>query len=418
MSKERNIIILGASAGGLQATHYILKHILPALKAKNDAKYHVYTISPSSKWFFRVASPRVAASTSRMASEDIMFDLPNAFRQYSSEDFTFVEASATGLDTLTRTVSYRSTKGAEETLQYHALVVATGSKTYHPAFSMSSDAQSTLDSITSTNKAVNAAKKIVIVGGGPTAVEFAGEVGEHRNGKPGWLSNSTPKANITLITADKQLLPMLRPAIAEAAEKKLEALGVKVVYKTRVTKSTSTKSGGAVLTLSTGKEMNTDLVIPAYGVTPNSSWLPKELLNEKGYLINNPKTLRVDAAGSRVYALGDVASYSRNNIWDIAMALPTLAVNMKRDLLSYNSMLPDEKPKGKDRIYTVDTREAMMVPIGSGGGVGAIFGWKVPSWFVWMLKGRDYMLGMSGLSTANGKSVEKEIKWTKEEAAI
>jgi NADH dehydrogenase FAD-containing subunit len=350
-----------------------------------------------------------------MASEKIMFDLHQAFRQYSTADFTLVEGSATSLDTSARTVSYRSTTDTEETLQYHALVVATGSQTYHPAFSMSSDAQSTLDAITSTNKAVNSAKKIVIVGGGPTAVEFAGEVGEHRNGKSG---NPAPKTSITLITADKQLLPMLRPAIAEAAEQKLKALGVNVVYKTRVTKSTNTKSGGAVLTLSTGKEMNTDLVIPAYGVTPNSSWLPKELLNEKGYLINNPKTLRVDAAGPRVYAFGDVASYSRNNIWDITMALPTLAVNMKRDLLSYNSMLPDDKPKGKDRVYTVDTREAMLVPIGSGGGVGAIFGWKLPSWVVWMLKGRDYMLGMSGQSTVNGKSVEKEIKWTKEEAAI
>ena len=68
------------------------------------------------------------------------------------------------------------------------------------AFSMSADARSTLDAISSTNDQIKAAKKIVIVGGGPTGVEFAGEVAEHRNGKPGWFSKVQPNVNVTLIT--------------------------------------------------------------------------------------------------------------------------------------------------------------------------------------------------------------------------
>jgi hypothetical protein len=81
-------------------------------------------------------------------------------------------------------------------------------------------------------------------------------------------------------------------------------------------------------------------------------------------------------------------------------------------------MLPDEKPKGRDRIYEKEEREMQFVPIGSGGGVGALMGWKVPSFFVWALKGRDYMVGMSGAPTASGESVKKEVVWTKEEAVI
>ena len=80
-------------------------------------------------------------------------------------------------------------------------------------------------------------------------------------------------------------------------------------------------------------------------------------------------------------------------------------------------MLPEE-PKGRDKVYTADTRESMVVPIGSGGGAGAVMGWKVPSFFVRMLKGRDFMLGMSGLPTVNSGNVKKEVKWTKEEADI
>jgi NADPH-dependent 2,4-dienoyl-CoA reductase/sulfur reductase-like enzyme len=162
--------------------------------------------------------------------------------------------------------------------------------------------------------------------------------------------------------------------------------------------------------------LEADLYVPAYGVEPNSSWLPASLLDAKNYL-KTDNTLRVEDAGSRVYAIGDVGSYSRNNIWDILFAMPVLAVNMKRDLLSFNAMLPEQKPKGKDRVYKVDTREGMAVPMGTSGGVGAVMGWRLPSWAIWLLKGRDYMLGLSGGPTVNGKAV-KETVWTKEEAAI
>lgn len=410
--------MLGASGAGLQAAHYVLKYILPDLKAKNDGRYHVYLISPISYWYFRNASPRVAASTDRMALDKVQLDIRQGFKQYSPEDFTFIEASATGLNQSAREVLYRKKQDAEdEVLTYHALVIATGSSTHYPAFSMSMDAQETLDSITFTNEKVATAKSIVIAGGGPTAVEFAGEVAEHRNGKPGWFSKVEPKAEITLIAADEKLLPGLRPAIRDTAAQKLEALGVKVVLNSRVTGAEPAQDGRTVLTLKNGDKLDADLYVPAYGVRPNSSWIPKELLDENGYVATNNSTLRVDSAGPRVYALGDVGSYSRNNFFDILDGLPVLGVNLKRDLVSYNSMLPDEKPKGKDREFKPNMKESMAVPVGSGGGVGALFGWRLPSFFVRLIKGRDYMIGMSGLSTVNGSRVS-EAKWTKEEAPM
>jgi NADH dehydrogenase FAD-containing subunit len=419
MSEQRNIVVLGASAAGLQTTHYIMKHILPALKkSKTDAIYHVYLINPSSDWWFRVASPRVAASTTRMSTQQILFDIRPGLKQYSGNDITFIEGTATGLSEKVRSVTYRRAgANAEETLPYHALIVATGSRTYHQAFSMSADTATTLESIKLTNKKVQTAKDIVIVGGGPTAVEFAGEVAEHRNGKPGWFGKVKKTANITLITASDKLLPALRPAIAKAAETKLRALGVEVLYDQRVV-DTSSRGDRTVINLSKGDKLEADLYVPAYGVEPNSSFLPSHLLDSKKYLLTNDKTLRVDAAGLRVYAIGDVASYSRNSIIDIMSSFPVLFVNLKRDLLAYNAMLPDEKPKGRDRIYEKEEREMQFVPIGSGGGVGALMGWKVPSFFVWALKGRDYMVGMSGAPTASGESVKKEVVWTKEEAVV
>lgn len=419
MAEQRNIVVLGASSAGLQTTHYIMKHIFPALKkSKTEAQYHVYLINPSSDWWFRVASPRVAASATRMSSEQILFDIRPGLKQYSSNDITFIEGTATSLSEQNRSVTYRraGTDG-EETLNYHALIVATGSRTYHQAFSMSADTASTLESIKVTNEKAQTAKDIVIVGGGPTAVEFAGEVAEHRNGKPGFFGSVSKKTNIKLITASENLLPALRPAIAKAAEAKLRALGVEVLYKQRVLDTT--ESGGrTTLTLSSGDKLEADLYVPAYGVQPNSAFLPAHLLDDKNYLQTNDKTLRVDAAGPRVYSIGDVASYSRNSIIDIMNSFPVLFVNLKRDLLAYDATLPNEKPKGKDRVYVREDKEMQLVPIGTGGGVGAVMGMKMPSFMVWAIKGRDYMVGMSGAPTVNGSSMKKEIVWTKEEAAI
>lgn len=417
MAEQRNIVIVGGSSAGLMAAHNYLKFILPAQKAKGGANYHVYLINPSPNWYFRVASPRSATSTKRMDVEKLMFDIEEAFKKYSAEDFTFIEAAATGLDTIARTLSYKSKKSLnDEKLTYHALIVATGSKTYFPAFSQSAGSQEVVDAVEATNKKVAAAKDIVIVGGGPTAVEFAAEVAEHRNGKPGWFGGVERKVNITIITSADRLLTPLRPAISKTAEQKLKAFGIDVVSSSRVIDAQEDKNGRTTITLAKGDKLEADLYVPAYGVVPNSSWLPAELLDDKEYIKTDFK-LRVEGAGPRVYAFGDVASYSRNNAWDIIFALPVLSVNMKRDLLSFNPMLPDEKPRGNDRVYTVDTREGMMVPMGTIGGVGAVLGWRIPNFVIWLVKGRDYLLGMSGKPTVNGDSV-KETVWTMEEAAI
>jgi NADH dehydrogenase FAD-containing subunit len=418
MSDQRNIVILGGSSSGLSAAHYILRHTLPALKAKHSAKYHVYLVNPTKEWYFRIASPRIAASTSLLPVEKALFDIEAAFKQYSSNDFTFVQATATGLNPTTRTVTYKKNQYLEEEeLSYHALVVATGTRTHDPTFSMHTDTPALLDAIKTRNTEIKAAKSIIIVGGGPTGVEHAGEVGELLNGKPGWFSTPPPKTNITLITADPKLLPVLRPAIAKIAENKLKKLGVDVIYNTRVANVT-TKDNKTTVTLAKGEKLEADLYIPAHGVLPNTSYIPDELLNDKGYLKTNASTLRVDEAGPRVYALGDVASYSRNFVLDIYDAAPVLAINLERDLLSFDPKNPTAKPKGSDRVYTPNTKEMQFVPIGTGGGVGAILGWKAPSWFVWLLKGRDFMVGLATGPLVTGDKFKKAYTWKPEEAVV
>ncbi|KAJ4294048.1 hypothetical protein N0V90_007737 [Kalmusia sp. IMI 367209] len=417
MKDTRNIVVLGASYAGIQTTHYIAKHILPLLRTTHPSThYHLYIISPSSDFFFRVASPRVAASADLLPAERVFAPLAEAFKGYAKEDFTWIQGAATDLDITSRTVKYER-KGAKdgETLTYHALVVATGSRTYHPAFSTWSDKEETLAAIQSTNTQAKAAKSIIVVGGGATGVEAAGELGDYLNGRPGWFSSPQRKVQITLLTSAENLLPSVRPAIGAQAEHKLNALGVDVQYNTRVADTHKEQDGRTTVVLANGQRMTADLYIPAYGVLPNSSWIPLDLLDDRKYIKTNAQTLRVDGAGPRVYAVGDISSASRNTILDIIDGLPVVVTNLKRDLLAYNASQPEHAAPGRDRVFVPNMKEMMVVPIGTKGGVGAIMGWRVPSWVAWLIKGRDYLLGMSFAKTTSGASVAKEIRWTKEE---
>jgi NADH dehydrogenase FAD-containing subunit len=411
MAEQRNIVIVGGSNSGLGAAHYALKHIVPALKAKHDAKHHVYLLNPSSDWYYRIAAPRIAASTTLMSAEKALFNIPSIFKQYGDEDFTFIEAEATGLDTTARTISYSKGENTEK-LSYHALIVATGSKSHDSVFSHT-NTPALLEAIKTRNSKLLEAKDIIVVGGGPTSVEHAAEIGELLNGKPGWFGSPPKKVNITLITGANQLLVALRPAIAKTAEDKLKQLGVDVMYNTRVGDVSNGANGKTTVALANGEKMVVDLYIPAHGVLPNSSWLPKSLLNDQGYLKTNDQTLRVDDAGSRVYAIGDIGSYSRNTAIDINDSLPVAMVNLKRDLLAYSAENPDKKPNGNDRIYKPSTSETMFVPVGSNGGVGALFGWRAPNWLVWLFKSRDMMLSMGTVGMVTGDKFKKESLLTR-----
>ena len=86
---------------------------------------------------------------------------------------------------------------------------------------------------------------------------------------------------------------------------------------------------------------------------------------------------------------------------------------MKRDLLAAHAGDWSAKPKGVDRIYVPEKRELQVVPVGRGGGVGAAFGWRLPSWAVWLIKGRDYMVGKSE-GSVHGRNEVKEVKWAAE----
>ncbi|SPN99055.1 uncharacterized protein DNG_02094 [Cephalotrichum gorgonifer] len=408
----KNVVILGGSYAGVSSVHYILQHVVPQLP--NSAEYKVVLVSPSAEVVTRPATVRALISDDLLPQDQVWSNVKSILgTKYNKSNFQFVLGKATELDTEGRVVLVELSDGsaATERIEYHALVIATGASTPSPLFSLKTDGEGLKSTWAEFRKALPGAKKIVFAGGGPTAVEAAAELGEHLNGRAGWFgSNKAPKVPITLVTSASQILPFLRESIGTTAEGYLAQLGVTVIKNAKVTSVTPDAAGvnsvadKARLTLSNGQEIDADLYIPAFGFTPNTSFVPGNLLASDGRVNVNPSTLRVDAAGPRVYSIGDVSNYARASIYFIRLATPILGNNLKRDLLIAAGK--DEASAGKDKEWKEDPGETMIVSVGRSKGVGAMMGMKLPSWFVWALKSRNVGLSLAG-GFFDGKAFDK-----------
>ncbi|UQC78999.1 uncharacterized protein CLUP02_04478 [Colletotrichum lupini] len=405
-ASKKLIVILGSSYGGLSTAHYLLKHAIPALPSATDFK--VVLVSPSAEVMCRPACPRALISDDMFPQDKLFVDIPSVFKQYDSESFLFIQGTATSLRHGERTVSVTpKVKSDPITLSYHALVVATGASTRSPLLGLDSDSESLRKSWADFRETLPKARSIVVVGGGPAGVETAGELGEYLNGR----KSQRPKVPITLVSSAPEILPALRPAIARKAEGYLAQVGVTVLKGVRVKDVVPAEAGitgvttNAMVTLDSGKTIEAELYIPATGTRPNTSFIDNDLLLFDGRVNTNPLTLRVDPAGPRVYAIGDASSFARPSIHNILSAVPVMCANIKRDLL-----LASESPESasdKDRLFEEDVRETQLVPVGKSKGVGVAMGYQLPSFMVWMIKGRDYWLWTTG-NLWSGKQWAKE----------
>ncbi|KAI1420714.1 hypothetical protein F5Y12DRAFT_790966 [Xylaria sp. FL1777] len=370
--------------------------------ARLGKTYHVYIVDSSSHFFWSTGSPRSVVSAKLLPADTLFAPIADGFKSYDSSLYTIIHGTAESWDVRGRTVVIKLADGENtQTLPYYALVLATGTRTPSPATSLHGNYTISNAAIADLNKKLASATSVIVAGGGPTGVETAGEIGHFLDGSAGWFSSrpSNPKAKVTVITKDDKLLPVLGKSRALGAETLLNRVGVDVVYNVSVVSSTT-------VNLSNGEQWTADVYIPALGVTPNSEYVPADLKNDRGYVKTNNATLRVDTAGPRVYVVGDVGDYSRGGFHNLYGAIPVLATNIKRDLLAAaTSDNPDTKPEGSDRLFIPNSSETQAVPMGPAG-VGTVNGWGLPSFLIWLFKGRNYMVGNIPI-TVNGDMVRK-----------
>ncbi|WP_300381683.1 CoA-disulfide reductase [Clostridium sp.] len=131
-------------------------------------------------------------------------------------------------------------------------------------------------------------KKVVVIGGGFIGLEMAENL--HERG-----------IEVTIVEASEQVMQPLDIEMVSTVHEHLIDKGVNLVLKDGVS---AFKNKGRKIILSSGREIDTDLIILSIGVRPETS-IAKEAglsLNERGAIIVNKK---MQTSEENIYALGD-----------------------------------------------------------------------------------------------------------------
>ncbi|KAF7191898.1 Oxidoreductase phnG [Pseudocercospora fuligena] len=424
-----NIIILGAS-----------------FTKDAGLTYRLILVGPSTHIYWNIGAPRAIVKSGLVKSEDQFLPIEPGFHKDRAKNFTIIQGKCVSMDATSRTVSIECTdyeaqrrlhlvaakhstykpqggKMADlpkvQTLPYHALIMCTGTSARSELLSLHGQYLETEAALNKIHQQISHAKSIVICGGGCSGVEVAGQLATYLNFKRHFpfRQKSSNQKQITLLSGGDTLLKEVsaldKPDVSLKAEKLLKKLGVVVRHGIRVTSHESwfDQTGATRITFEDGTTHITDVYIDCTGVEPNSDFAPESIKTSKdGYILTNNKTLRVDVAGERVYALGDVASYSKNYVLDVYHGVPVVMQNLLNDLLFYEWRTANPYSDHKDKLAALEHKEfdatqeknSQICPITKFGGAGILGGLKLPSLAVWGLKGRNYVVHKAKMVVVNG----------------
>lgn len=437
-----NIVILGASFGGLSCAHHFLDYTINHLRKTSTApNYRLVIVSPSTHIYWNIGAPRALVAPGLIKHEDAFIPIEPGFHRHRGHQFTIIQGEAVSMDTSARSVtvelisadaqkrmsrisSKRDSKVLSptvdlgpstkvQTILYHALILCTGSSANSELLSLHGPHLNTIGALNAFHAKVAQAKSIVVCGGGCSGVETAGQLATFLNFLRKWgvaKKVKNPK-QIILISGSDRCLPKLKPAIGAKAEKMLRKLGVDVKHNIRVVaaKEDFDLTGQCKIELNDDTSIIASVYIPCTGVQPNSTYAPPELKDEKGYIRTNSHTMRVDDAGLRTYSIGDVASYSQNYVLDVYAAVPVVMHNLLNDLIAHELRLASPYGGNQDRIDALEDElyvqrhvDSQLCPISRYGGVGMLMDKIIPAPMVHALKGHDYRVCKASMVVVNG----------------
>jgi apoptosis-inducing factor 2 len=249
-----------------------------------------------------------------------------------------VHGRLTGVDLANRAVSVERADGSTTAEPYDALVISTGvtngfwrQPTLQSADQIGADLRAAHDRLA-------AATSVIVVGGGAAAVSSAANV-----------ALTWPDKRVDLYFPGDRALTGHHPRAWARVRRRLDEAGVTLHPGHRAVLPdafTGDQITADPVDWSTGQlPASADAVLWTIGrVRPNTEWVPKELLDEHGFVRVTPE-LRVPGQGG-VFALGDVAATdplrsSARNRADGLLAHNVLAEFEGRPLRSYRA------PKGR-----------------------------------------------------------------------
>ncbi|KAL7952399.1 hypothetical protein V8C34DRAFT_299410 [Trichoderma compactum] len=221
MTDQKTVVILGAGWAGLPLAHKLLKYI----SSKTPLK--VILVSPNSHFFWNMAATR-ALIPGMILDESIFLPIATGFEHYAVDLFEFILGKATDVQSSSNSVTILTNTGGSWTLQYHQLVIATGSRL---ASGLSlipiGTHEETLAAWHELQTNIGRARDVVVAGTGPTGVEVAGELAA----KFGKLKRITliMRGDVPLESSSD-----IFSSVRTTLDKDLQRLGVELIRKTCV----------------------------------------------------------------------------------------------------------------------------------------------------------------------------------------
>ncbi len=211
-----------------------------------------------------------------------------------------VQAELTGVDFAARAVFVKDVDGAELVENYDALVICTGVSNgfwRRPTLQAAADIGAELGA---SHDRLAAAASVIVVGGGAAAISSAAN-----------LATTWPDKRIDLYFPGDRGLRDYHPRVWQRIQTRLTELGVGLHPQHRAVLPddfTGEEITSGVVHWSTGQPAaSAAAVLWAIGqVRPNSGWLPREVLDERGFVRVTPE-LRVPGCDG-VFAVGDIAA--------------------------------------------------------------------------------------------------------------
>jgi NADH:quinone reductase (non-electrogenic) len=398
-SPPPRVVIVGAGFGGLACARK-LDGAPVQVVLLDQHNYHLFT-----PLLYQVA-------TGLLNPSDIAYPLRAVFRH--SRNVRFHQATVEGVDLAGRLVRFAD--GA--TLPFDYLVLAAGSvdnyfgnqalaqvsiglKALADATRMRNHVLTCLERADAETDPVQrrALLTFVVVGGGPTGVEYSGALAELMDIVAGkdYHQISRSQIQIILVEGADRLLNAFSPHLGHYAERVLSRRGVAI--RTRVLVKAADASS---VTLADGTNIACGTIIWSAGVRPNDAVAEPSLPRLRDRRIAVDPWLRIPGA-SGVYAIGDVASPQVGSQGELPMLSPPA---MQGGRYVAQTIVDEVRGVHRERPPFHYLDKGTMATIGRNAGVAHLPGGLeltgFVGWLTWLFVHIYYLIGFRNKLSALG----------------
>jgi len=299
---KKKVIVIGGGYGGIR--------VMQGLSSVKELEIVLIDQNP----YHYLQTEAYALIANKVTLTDVTVDLVALCRRYKNTEY--IKATVSDID-----LEKRIVHAQERPLAYDYLIIATGSRTDFPrsirglekyshgvktlqrAFSFKQQFEYQLyERMQSEEDLFCKAFNVVIGGAGLSGVEIAAEMGHYAQKFIHDNRMLCDGIQIYLIASRAQVLNGMHPYLQKEAKARLEKLGVKVIYNTRIVEVTEKR-----VELNDKSTIDFDFMIFAGGI--KASTLAKKIgceLNAKGQIAVT-ESLQV-VCQKNVYAVGDIAA--------------------------------------------------------------------------------------------------------------